>query len=129
MTLLRTVASAATRRGRRDGVAAIEAPHAVEQVEVGLQVQLGTAGVDPVVVGGDREECPVGDERWNVSRSIDTFWPSGIRASTLGSSTYVPALIRLLGSVPGAGFSTKALDASVGVEVDDAERRRISRPR
>ena len=37
----------------------------------------------------------------------------------------MPALIRLLGSVPGAGFSTKRSDATAVVELDDAERRRV----
>ena len=33
-----------------------------DEVEVGLQVQLGAPGVEPVVVGGDADRRPVGDE-------------------------------------------------------------------
>ena len=46
-----------------------------------------------------------------------------MRSSTLGSNTYVPALIRLLGAVPGAGFSTKRTMRPLVVDLGDTERR------
>ena len=46
--------------------------------------------------------------RGNVSRSIETVSRSGMRSSTDGSSTYVPALIQFVGATPFGGFSTKA---------------------
>ena len=46
--------------------------------------------------------------RGNVSRSIDTESRGGMRASTDGSSTYMPALIQFVGARPGGGFSTNA---------------------
>ena len=57
----------------------------------------------------------------NVSRSIDTRTPSGIRSSTDGSRTYVPALISLVGTSSRGGFSTKALTASIVVSRHHAE--------
>ena len=46
--------------------------------------------------------------RGNVSRSIETVSRSGMRCNTDGSSTYVPALIQLVGALPCGGFSTNA---------------------
>ena len=46
--------------------------------------------------------------RGKVSRSIETVNRSGMRCSTDGSSTYVPALIQLVGALPFGGFSTNA---------------------
>ena len=46
--------------------------------------------------------------RGNVSRSMETVSRSGMRCSTDGSSTYVPALIQLVGALPFGGFSTNA---------------------
>ena len=48
-----------------------------------------------------------------------------MRCSTDGSSTYVPALIWLLGAVPGAGFSTNRSTLPSRVDGHDAERRRV----
>ncbi len=48
---------------------------------------------------------------------METRPPSGIRASTDGSSTYVPALISFVGASSRGGFSTKAVtrpSSSVG---------------
>ena len=60
-----------------------------------------------------------------MSRSTETGRPGSMRSSTSGSNTYVPALMRLLGSLPGGGFSTKREHPTGRVEVGDPERRRI----
>ena len=44
----------------------------VDQVEVGLQVQLGAAGVDPVVVGGQRVEAAAGGDQPGTSPARST---------------------------------------------------------
>ena len=60
----------------------------VEEVEVGLQVGLGRAGVDPVGIAVEGVEAST-TRPWsgNVSRSTDTRRPTGMRPSTLGSNT------------------------------------------
>ena len=96
------------------------------EVEVGLQVQRAA--------GRRRSSsrrwrappaCP-GRRAAGTCRARSTpCVPGSIRSSTDGSSTYVPALIRLDSVSPGAGFSTKRRTAPVGVGLDHAERRRI----
>ena len=60
-----------------------------------------------------------------VSRSTETGRPTGIRPSTLGSNTYVPALMAWLGASSFGGFSTKACDPPGHVGDHDAVARRI----
>ena len=113
---------------------------------------IGCAVVEPASTARGGRGWPPGTARDDRRRSSSRRWrrrtarrrrrPSGTRrarstiarpaaseSSTDGSSTYVPALIRLLGSVPGAGFSTNArtrpTPSFVDGDVDDAEARRI----
>ena len=68
-------------RGRRPG------PGPVEQVAVGLQVGRRRPGVEPVGLVGQGEQRPSAAIAGNVSRSIETRRPAGMRSRTEGSST------------------------------------------
>ena len=83
-----------------------------EQVVGGLEVALGRPDVDPVPGGGEAVEPAASTSAGNTSRSNDTARPGGIDSTTSRSSTYAPALIRLVGR-RAVGLLEERLHAAV----------------
>ena len=93
------------------------------------EVLLGRADVEPVAVGREAEEPARlrqhARERLALDRHVRAA--AGMRSRNDGSSTYVPALIQLLGALPGGGFSTNAITSPSAAR--RARRRTRSGPR
>ena len=110
--------SASTTAPSADRIDGRATRRAVEQVEVGLEVLVGAAGVEPVVVGGHGEQRAVGDHR-RERLALDRHPPAGRDAVEHRRLEHVGAGVDQVGRRrrPRGGFSMKAStrpSASVG---------------
>ena len=107
-----------------------ERHRAVEDVAVGVEIRLGLAEVDPVVVGRVRVELPspAAISSGNVSRSIETGRPAGITVEDLALEQIGAGVDFVRSGLLRAAASRRTPDAA-GRVVDDAAERLTDRRR
>ena len=96
-----------------------------EQIQIGLQVQHGIARVEPVVVGGHREQAAVG-HHLREGLALDRHPPTGRDAIEHRRLEHICAGVDLVARRRARRrLLDEPLDPAVGIDGDDAERRRV----
>ena len=101
------------------------APRTVEQIQVGLEEQCGVAAVEPVVVGGHREQTPAGDDLGKRG-TLDRDPLAGGDALQHRRLQHVGTAVDLVARrCAGGRLLDESFDPAVAVGGDDAERRGV----